>query len=90
MIMQDHTKPALQKKVECRCDEFDCSYEAKLENYECKVKNCKNSCECIFHKKNMPDVLKVKRPILIKITKQNQKLYGCIHYNWNGEPLNEE
>lgn len=90
MIMRDHSKPALQKKIKCRCDEFDSSYEAKIEKYECKVNSCKNSLECIFHKKCEPDVPKLKRPILIKFTKQNKKLYGCLHYNWDGEPLNEE
>ena len=90
VIISDHTKPARQALVNCRCDEFDSSYEAKMERFECKVNSCKNNLECIFHKKSEPDVPKLKRPILIKFTKLNKKLYGCLHYNWDGEPLNEE
>jgi len=89
MVINDHDKPARQSKVTCRCNEFDASYEAKLENYVCKVKNCKNRAECIFSKYTEPDKEKRKRPIFWKFHKQKQKYYGCLHYNYNGEMPNE-
>ena len=90
IIISDHTKPARQALVNCRCDEFDASLEAKSEGYECKVTHCKNKCECIFSKNLESGYMKAKRPILVKFTRRNKKVYGCIHYNWNGEDLNED
>jgi hypothetical protein len=89
VIIYDHDKPARQSKVACRCNEFDASLEAKLEKYECKIKNCRNRAECIFSKYTEPDKQKLKRPIFWKFHKLGKKLYACIHYNWNGEMPNE-
>jgi hypothetical protein len=89
MIISDHTKPPRVAKVECKCDEYDVSLEAKKENYECKIKNCKNKAECIFSKYTEPIKHKLKRPILFKIYKLQKKYYACIHYNYNGEMPNE-
>ncbi|MFA5014315.1 MAG: hypothetical protein WC549_02065 [Actinomycetota bacterium] len=88
IIISDHTKPARQSLVPCRCDQYDSSYEAKQNNYECKVKNCGNDKQCIFHKKCETDVQKNRRPILFGFHKNGKKMYGCVNYNWNGE-MNE-
>lgn len=90
IVIDNHTKPARQSLVPCRCNEIDSSFDAKQEKWECKVKSCSNSLECIFHKKSEPDIQKRRRPILIKFHKNNKKYYGCIHFNWTGDILNEE
>jgi len=89
IIIKDHTKPALQKKVDCRCDEFDASLEAKGENYECKRRDCNHMAECIFSKVIQPDKIKIKRPIFWMFHKEGKKHYSCIYYKYNGEILNE-
>jgi len=90
IIIRDHNFPARQALVECKCYEFDSSLEAKKEGYECKSQECKNKFECIFNKTTQEEILKLKRPILKALHRNGQKIYGCIHYNWNGDPLNEE
>ena len=85
----DHDKPPRVAKVECRCYQFDSSLEAKNENYECKIINCNNKALCIFSTHTEANTNKTKRPILVKLHKQGKKIYGCIHYKWNGEMPNE-
>lgn len=84
LTLKNYKKCPRIARVPCRCYDYDMSKKAKLDNYNCRIRECENKYECIFNKAARDNCIKKnKRPILIKIHHNSSDIYYCIHYNYN-------